>query len=219
MCLIIKVGQIPQWADQLCQSRSAGGHRPTLPIQSPKRLGNPRRRSAGGRAGRSSSAPGSSSAGGVSSSIRVAVRVRPENSREKAGAYNNVINVVDDKMLIFDPKQEGENDFYFQGKKQGRRDLNKKENKDQKFAYDSVYAPGSTNDQVFEGTTKDLVEVIFNGYNCSVFAYGATGAGKTFTMLGSKVEKKREIKMYITLIHLGLSRHYFPDNAGNLQEN
>jgi len=160
--------------------------RPTLPIKSPKRLGTTRRRSAGGRAGSSSSTSGSSSAGGVSANIRVAVRVRPENSREKAGAFNNVINVVDDKMLIFDPKQDGEDDFYFQGKKQGRRDLNKKENKDQKFAYDSVYAPGSTNDQVFEGTTKDLVEVIFNGYNCSVFAYGATGAGKTFTMLGSK---------------------------------
>jgi len=159
--------------------------RPTLPIKSPKRLGNARRRSAGGRGGGSSSGPGPSSSGGVSANIRVAVRVRPENSREKAGAFNNVINVVDEKMLVFDPKQEGD-DFYFQGKKQGRRDLNKKENKDQKFAYDSVFAPGSTNDQVFEGTTKDLVEVIFNGYNCSVFAYGATGAGKTFTMLGSK---------------------------------
>jgi len=159
--------------------------RPTLPIKSPKRLGTARRRSAGGRPGSTSSAP-SASAAGVSANIRVAVRVRPENSREKAGHYKNVIKVVDEKMLVFDPKDEGEDDFYFQGKKQGRRDLNKKENKDQKFAYDSVFAPGSTNDQVFEGTTKDLVEVIFNGYNCSVFAYGATGAGKTFTMLGSK---------------------------------
>jgi len=115
----------------------------------------------------------------------VAVRVRPENSREKAGAYNNVINVIDDKMLVFDPKED-EEVFYFQGKKEGRRDLNKKANKDQKFAFDSVYGPGSTNLEVFEGTTKDLVETIFNGYNCSVFAYGATGAGKTFTMLGAK---------------------------------
>ena len=30
-----------------------------------------------------------------------------------------------------------------------------------------------------------MVDVIFNGYNCSVFVYGATGAGKTHTMLGS----------------------------------
>lgn len=123
---------------------------------------------------------------GGSANIRVAVRVRPENEREKAGAYNNVINVVDDKMLIFDPKED-QDDFFYQGKKQGRRDLNKRENKDKKFAFDAVFAPGSTNQQVFEGTTKDLVETVFNGYNCSVFAYGATGAGKTFTMLGAKV--------------------------------
>ena len=101
-------------------------------------------------------------------------------------SFNNVINVVDDKMLIFDPKEDSD-DFFYHGKKQGRRDLNKRENKDKKFAFDAVFPPGSTNQQVFEGTTKDLVETVFAGYNCSVFAYGATGAGKTFTMLGSKV--------------------------------
>ena len=155
---------------------------------------NPRRRSVGRTGSASSattlaargSAAGASGAAGVSANIRVAVRVRPENSREQAGAFRNVINVVDEKMLIFDPKEDEEL-FYFQGKKQGRRDLNKKENKDQKFAFDSVYTAGSTNMEIFEGTTKDLVDVTFNGYNCSVFAYGATGACKTFTMLGAKV--------------------------------
>ena len=98
------------------------------------------------------------------------------------------MRVIDDKMLVFDPKED-EEDFYYQGKKNNQRDLNKKQKKDQKFAFDAVYGPDSTNDQVYEGTTKDLVETIFNGYNCSVFAYGATGAGKTFTMLGAKVSR------------------------------
>ncbi len=31
--------------------------------------------------------------------------LRPENERESAGAYRNVINVVDDQMLIFDPQE------------------------------------------------------------------------------------------------------------------
>ena len=87
------------------------------------------------------------------------------------------MRVVDDKMLVFDPKED-EEDFYYQGKKNNQRDLNKKQKKDQKFAFDAVYGPDSTNDQVYEGTTKDLVETIFNGFNCSVFAYGATGAGE-----------------------------------------
>merc|ERR550519_2527697 len=88
--------------------------------------------------------------------------------------------------MVFDPKDGDGDDFFFHGKKQGRRDLNKKENKDKKFAFDAVFPPGCSNSHVFENTTKDLVDTVFNGYNCSVFAYGATGAGKTFTMLGGK---------------------------------
>jgi predicted nucleic-acid-binding protein len=34
------------------------------------------------------------------------VWIRPENERESAGAYRNVINVVDDQMLIFDPQEQ-----------------------------------------------------------------------------------------------------------------
>ena len=176
--------------------------RPTLPVKSPKRLQGARRRSANYRNGSSGSTSSlgssSGSGGGVAANIKVAVRVRPENSREIAGNYANVVRlvcfekrlfqcvtqvrVIDDKMLVFDPKED-QDDFYYQGKKNNQRDLNKKQKKDQKFAFDAVYGPDSTNDQVFCGTTKDLVETIFNGYNCSVFAYGATGAGKTITFL------------------------------------
>lgn len=39
---------------------------------------------------------------------------------------------------------------------------------------------------VFEKSTKFLIEGIMQGYNGTVFAYGATGAGKTYTMLGTE---------------------------------
>ena len=166
------------------------GRAPTLPTKSPKRLGSSkpgRRRSASSSSSGPAPAAAGTSSGGVAANIRVAVRVRPENDRERAGAFNNVIQIIDDKMMVFDPKDGDGDDFFFHGKKQGRRDLNKKENKDKKFAFDAVFPPGCSNTLVFENTTKDLVETVFNGYNCSVFAYGATGAGKTFTMLGGKV--------------------------------
>ena len=131
-----------------------------------------------------SSLRGGDTAGGISANIRVAVRVRPENEKELSGGYRNVIEVIDDRMLIFDPETNGD-DFFFHGKKVGRRDINKRAAKDQKFAFDAVFGPNSSNEDVFENTTKDLIDVIFNGYNCSVFVYGATGAGKTHTMLGS----------------------------------
>lgn len=96
----------------------------------------------------------------------------------------NIIDVVGESMLVFDPKEDT-GDFFFHGQKQQRRDLNKKANRDQKFAFDVVFGPESGNEDVYAGTTKDLVDVVFEGYNCSVFVYGATGAGKTHTMLGS----------------------------------
>ena len=100
--------------------------------------------------------------GSISANIRVAVRVRPENEKELSGGYRNVIDVVDDRMLIFDPERSGD-DFFFHGKKVGRRDLNKRAAKDQKFAFDAVFGPGSSNQDVFENTTKDLIDVVFNG--------------------------------------------------------
>ena len=54
-----------------------------------------------------------------------------------------------------------------------------------KFAYDRVYGPLNTNVEIFEKSMKRLVSHIIDGFNCSIFAYGATGAGKTYTMLGS----------------------------------
>ena len=100
--------------------------RPTLPVKSPKRLQGARRRSAihrNGSSGSTSSLGSSSgSSGGVAANIKVAVRVRPENSREIAGNYANVVSlvcsekrlfhclaqvrVIDDKMLVFDPKED-----------------------------------------------------------------------------------------------------------------
>lgn len=131
-----------------------------------------------------SSSSSADAAAAASSSIRVSIRVRPMNSREESMECRNIIDVVDDKLLIFDPKTE-DDAFFFHGKRQNRRDLNKKVNRDHKFAFDSIFDTDSTNESVFEGSTKGLVDTLFKGYNCSVFVYGATGAGKTFTMLGS----------------------------------
>ncbi|GBO28866.1 Kinesin-like protein KIF19 [Araneus ventricosus] len=39
-------------------------------------------------------------------------------------------------------------------------------------------------EEVYEKTTKNLVENVVDGYNGTVFAYGATGSGKTHTMVG-----------------------------------
>ncbi|KAG7275547.1 hypothetical protein CRUP_013451 [Coryphaenoides rupestris] len=51
--------------------------------------------------------------------------------------------------------------------------------------FDNVFGEDSTQEDIFENTTKGVLDGFMNGFNCTVFAYGATGAGKTHTMLGS----------------------------------
>ncbi|OQR97902.1 kinesin-like protein [Achlya hypogyna] len=53
------------------------------------------------------------------------------------------------------------------------------------FAYDQVFNPANTQEQVFEDT-KNLLQSALDGYNVCIFAYGQTGSGKTFTMTGSE---------------------------------
>ncbi|XP_011172425.1 kinesin-like protein KIF18A [Solenopsis invicta] len=118
-------------------------------------------------------------------SIKVIVRIRPPNERELQDNSKTVIEVVDDKMLIFDPKEQA-TPFFFHNVAQKGRDMLKKQNKQLQFIFDRVFDSTSTNTDVFEGSTKSLINSLLDGYNCSVFAYGATGAGKTHTMLGNK---------------------------------
>lgn len=96
--------------------------------------------------------------------------------------FSTVVKVIDDQMLIFDPKEE-EQPFFYHGVKQ--RDFLKRGHKELKFVFDKVCGNDSTNLEVYANSTKSLVDTLMNGYNCSVFAYGATGAGKTFTMIGN----------------------------------
>lgn len=129
--------------------------------------------------------------------MKVVVRVRPENTKEKAAGLHKVVHVVDKHILVFDPKQE--EIHFFHGKKITNRDITKRQNKDLKFVFDAVFDETSTQLEVFEHTTKPILQSFLNGYNCTVLAYGATGAGKTYTMLGSAAEPG---VMYLTMLHL-----------------
>ncbi|XP_048342313.1 kinesin-like protein KIF18A [Sphaerodactylus townsendi] len=133
----------------------------------------------------------------VCNHVKVVIRVRPENQKERDGNFKKVLQVVDKHMLVFDPKVEEVS--FFHGKKLPHRDLNRKLNKDLKFVFDAVFDENSSQLEVFEHTTKTMLDGFLNGYNCTVLAYGATGAGKTHTMLGSPQDPG---VMYLTMVEL-----------------
>jgi len=57
--------------------------------------------------------------------------------------------------------------------------------KDQVFGFDRIFDENASQIDVYEGTTKGLLDSVLDGYNATVFAYGATGCGKTHTITGT----------------------------------
>ncbi|XP_064015725.1 kinesin-like protein KIF18B isoform X8 [Pogoniulus pusillus] len=112
--------------------------------------------------------------------VAVMVRVRPPAAGERA-AQQPLLRVVDHKTLVFDPEGLGG----ASGPALPARGT-KHPGKQQKFVFDRVFGEQATQEEVFQHTTRDMVDTVLDGYNCSVFAYGATGAGKSFTMMGSE---------------------------------
>ncbi|CAD8195951.1 unnamed protein product [Paramecium octaurelia] len=113
------------------------------------------------------------------SNILVAIRCRPLNQKEIQNDDLDIVRVEDNLIIILDPIQmeyEAENkkmlEVYHRSK-------------EQRYAFDKVFREESQDD-IFEQTCKQLIKPVMNGYNATVFAYGPTGTGKTYTMLGNQ---------------------------------
>uniref|UniRef100_A0A8D3D4I8 plus-end-directed kinesin ATPase n=1 Tax=Scophthalmus maximus TaxID=52904 RepID=A0A8D3D4I8_SCOMX len=104
-------------------------------------------------------------------SVKVAVRVRPFNSREIGKDSKCIIQMSGNTTTILNPKQPKENkSFNFD------------------FSYWSHTTPEDINYasqmQVYKDIGEEMLLHAFEGYNVCIFAYGQTGAGKSYTMMG-----------------------------------
>ncbi|KAJ3283314.1 kinesin-like protein Klp5 [Borealophlyctis nickersoniae] len=122
-------------------------------------------------------------------SITVAVRVRPMLPKECAeeggagggGGLRRVVNAVDDRVIVFDPHDTTSNAPRTYTHRSRRT-------KDLRYAFDRVFNESATQQQVYIDTAKPLIEGVLEGYNATVFAYGATGCGKTHTITGTPTD-------------------------------
>ena len=56
--------------------------------------------------------------------------------------------------------------------------------KEQRYAFDKIYR-NENSEKIYMETVKPLIKTVLQGKNATVFAYGPTGTGKTYTMLGN----------------------------------
>ena len=57
--------------------------------------------------------------------------------------------------------------------------------KETSFQVDRVFDEEVTNRDIFKGSVQPILDCFLSGTNCTIFAYGITGAGKSHTMFGS----------------------------------
>uniref|UniRef100_A0A6Q2XB01 plus-end-directed kinesin ATPase n=1 Tax=Esox lucius TaxID=8010 RepID=A0A6Q2XB01_ESOLU len=112
-------------------------------------------------------------------SVKVAVRVRPFNSREMGKESKCIIQMSGNTTTILNPKQPKEN---------------------KSFNFDYSYWSHTTPDdinyhsqmQVYKDIGEEMLLHAFEGYNVCIFAYGQTGSGKSYTMMGKQDQKDQQ---------------------------
>uniref|UniRef100_A0AAQ4RZV3 plus-end-directed kinesin ATPase n=1 Tax=Gasterosteus aculeatus aculeatus TaxID=481459 RepID=A0AAQ4RZV3_GASAC len=112
-------------------------------------------------------------------SVKVAVRVRPFNSREIGKDSKCIIQMSGNTTTIVNPKQAKDNkSFNFD------------------YSYWSHTSPEDINYasqvQVYKDIGEEMLLHAFEGYNVCIFAYGQTGAGKSYTMMGKQDVKDQQ---------------------------
>ena len=109
---------------------------------------------------------GRSSEADNKSNVKVVVRIRPENGMEKSGNFRIVVKAMNEHVLVFDPNEQSSPEYGYRHRHQ-RRDIRKRQNKDLKFAFDYVFDPDSVNHEIYQQTTKKILDSFLEGYNCS----------------------------------------------------
>ncbi|XP_060082890.1 kinesin-II 95 kDa subunit-like [Ylistrum balloti] len=104
-----------------------------------------------------------------SESVRVVVRCRPMDQKEIKDGHERIVEMEVNRGVIMIKNPKG---------------LSTEPPKD--FTFDAVYDWDSKQTELYEETFRDLVQSVIEGFNGTIFAYGQTGTGKTYTMQGVK---------------------------------
>ncbi|KAK6328246.1 hypothetical protein J4Q44_G00002240 [Coregonus suidteri] len=109
--------------------------------------------------------------------LTVALRIRPLSDSEQEEAATIVAHRLDDQMVVLmNPMEDPDNI------------LRANRSREKTYMFDVAFDYSANQEEVYRATTKGLIEGLISGYNATVFAFGPTGCGKTYTMLGTDRE-------------------------------
>ena len=117
-----------------------------------------------------------------SANVKVYCRIRPENEKEKQSGMKICITPTSENSVKILTESVGIDT----GKDSSK---NKNENF-QTFTFDSVFDSQTEQEKIFEVVAKPLINSALEGINGTLFCYGQTSSGKTYTMEGIHNDEK-----------------------------
>uniref|UniRef100_A0A3Q1ECL6 Kinesin-like protein n=1 Tax=Acanthochromis polyacanthus TaxID=80966 RepID=A0A3Q1ECL6_9TELE len=122
--------------------------------------------------------------------LTVALRIRPLSDAEQEEAATVVAHRVDDQVVVLMDPMEDPDDI-----------LRANRSREKTYMFDVAFDFSASQEEVYRATTRGLIEGLISGYNATVFAYGPTGCGKTYTMLGTDKEPGIYVRTLNDLFH------------------
>jgi len=104
--------------------------------------------------------------------VKVAIRCRPLSTMEREHNYDNIINIDQSNSAVHIRNQQSQNIT---------------------FTYDYSFPETCTQEEIYELTSSPIVSAVLEGMNGTIFAYGQTGTGKTYTMDGKSTGEHKGI--------------------------
>ncbi|XP_067164738.1 kinesin-like protein KIF19 [Apteryx mantelli] len=109
--------------------------------------------------------------------LTVALRIRPLSAAELEEGASLIAHRLDEQVVVLRDPMEDPDDV-----------LRANRSREKSYVFDVAFDSTATQETVYRATTRGLVAGVISGYNATVFAYGPTGCGKTYTMLGTDRE-------------------------------
>ena len=118
--------------------------------------------------------------------IHVAIRLRPLNEKERQRKEEIIWSIHSPNQIAIQPKLLPELTSNLQQQKQAQQPVHTQaqQQKQNIYSYDYSFSQLESNQQVYEKSVKKIVMSSLNGINGSIFMYGQSGSGKTYTMMG-----------------------------------
>lgn len=125
----------------------------------------------------------------ASECVKVVVRCRPMTEKEIRDGHERILDMNPSRGVV-------------ELSQLSKNQISESSSTRKGFTFDAVYDWNSQQNDIYNETARPLVDCVLEGFNCTIFAYGQTGTGKTFTMEGLRNDPEKRGIIPNSFLHI-----------------